>query len=245
MAKPPKPARVARRSELARLDATRKAQERRRAIRLVAVCGALALALLAYPVYLFGNDYRARNAPITDFGPPATAAACDPISSNPASGNQEHVAEGTKITYSRSPPDSGAHYDSPAPFARHFYTTADRPSVETLVHNLEHGYAIAWYQADAPADQVATLADIARTFGSENSNIADKFIAAPWSSMDGAGFPEEKTVVLTRWTADPADRDDASKQRGVRQSCGQVSGEAIAGFMATYPVDNSPEPYSP
>ena len=230
---------VSRRDRLASFEAARRAEQRRRTLGLFAICGVLALALLAYPVYLFIDDYRARNATITDFGP-AAAAACDPVASNPATGNKEHVAEGTKVTYDRTPPDLGQHYASPAPFTKHFYTTADRPMVETLVHNLEHGYTVVWYRAEAPEDQVDALADIAKTFASDDYDPADKFIAAPWSEADGV-FPKGKNVVLTRWTADPANPGDATKQAGVRQACGEVSGAAIADFMVQYPVANSPE----
>ena len=66
--------------------------------------------------------------------------------------------------------------------------------------------------------------------------------SAPWSDADGAGFPAGKNVVITRWTADPNDPADVTKQRGVRQACTNVSGAAIKDFMAKYPVDNSPEP---
>ena len=55
-------------------------------------------------------------------------------------------------------------------------------------------------------------------------------------------FPTGKNVVLTRWTADPADPTDTTKQFGVRQSCAGISGQVIADFMAKYPVASSPEP---
>jgi hypothetical protein len=48
--------------------------------------------------------------------------------------------------------------------------------------------------------------------------------------------------VITRWTADPNDPGDVTKQKGVRQACTNVSGAAIQEFMAKYPVANSPEP---
>ena len=240
MAKSPKPAPgTSRRDRLASLEAARKAEQRRRTLGLFAICGVLALALLAYPIYLFVDDYRARNAGITGLG---SAAVCDPVAPNPATGNLEHVAEGTKVTYDRFPPDSGSHYATPAPFTKHFYSTADRPPVETLVHNLEHGYTVVWYRAEAPQEQVDTLSDIAKTFGSDDYDPADKFIAAPWSEADGGPFPESKNVLMTRWTADPAAPADTTKQQGVRQACGQVSGAAIAEFMAAHPVANSPEP---
>ena len=239
MAKSPKPeAGASRRDRLASFEAARKAEQRRRTLTMLVVCGVLALALLAYPVYLFVDDSRARNATLTDFGADLAGAACDPVATNPATGSQEHVAEGTQVTYDRLPPDSGPHYANPAPFTKHFYTAADRPAVQTLVHNLEHGYTIAWYRPDAPSEQISALEDIAKTFGG-SFDLADKFIAAPWTD---AGFPEGKNVVLTHWSADPAAAGDASKQQGVRQACGAVSGAAIADFMKQYPAANSPEP---
>ena len=86
------------------------------------------------------------------------------------------------------------------------------------MHNLEHGYTLAWYRADAPEDEIATLRQAAGTFGSETYDPSQKFIAAPYSTTDGT-FPEGKDVVLARWTADPANPSDQTKQQGVRQSC--------------------------
>jgi hypothetical protein len=240
VAKSPKPvAGASRRDRMASFEAARKAEQRRRTIGLFAICGVLALALLAYPVYLFVDDQRARNATITQFGADLAGAGCSEPVENAATGNQDHVPQGTQVTYERVPPDSGSHYASPAPFTKHFYSAADRPPVETLVHNLEHGYTVAWYRADAPADQVSALQDIARTFGSDDLNLADKFIAAPWTT---AGFPDGKNVVLTHWSADPSAPTDAAKQKGVRQECTAVSGAAIEAFMKQYPAANSPEP---
>jgi hypothetical protein len=233
---------TSRRDKLASFEAARKKEQRNRTIRLLVICVVLAMALLAYPVYLFVDDYRARNTPLESIGATLEAAHCDAVAELPASGNQEHVAEGTKVTYTEFPPASGQHYPTPAPFAKRFYTMADRPPVETLVHNLEHGYTIAWYREGAPSSEVKALQRAAKTFGSDDYNPADKFIAAPWAAADGGPFPEGKNVVLTRWTADPSDPSDPSKQLGVRQNCEQASGQAIKDFMAKYPYQNSPEP---
>ncbi len=231
-----------RRDKLASLEAARKKEQRSRTIKLLVICLVLAIALLAYPVYLFVDDYRARNASIEHLGSSIAAAGCDPIAEHEATGNQDHVAEGTKVDYAQTPPDSGKHYPSPAPFTKHFYAEADRPPVETLVHNLEHGYTVVWYRADAPGKQIKNLQRIAKTFGSDDYDPADKFIAAPWSDADGAGFPAGKNVVITRWTADPNDPGNPTAQQGVRQACTEVSGAAIKDFMTKYPVANSPEP---
>jgi Protein of unknown function (DUF3105) len=231
-----------RRDKLASLEATRRKEQRNRTIKLLVICLVLAIALLAYPVYLFVDDYRARNASIEDLGTSIAAAGCDPVVEHEATGNQDHVADGTKVPYTRTPPDSGPHYEYPAPFTKHFYAEADRPAVETLVHNLEHGYTVVWYRADAPDDQVKNLQRIAKTFSSDDYDPADKFIAAPWSAADGAGFPDGKNIVITRWTADPNDPSNPMTQRGVRQACTDVSGAVLKEFMAKYPVANSPEP---
>ena len=231
-----------RRDKLASLEAARKKEQRSRTIKLLVICLVLAIGLLAYPVYLFVDDYRARNASIEHLGSSIAAAGCDPIAEHEATGNQDHVAEGTKVDYAQTPPDSGKHYPSPAPFTKHFYAEADRPPVETLVHNLEHGYTVVWYRADAPGKQIKNLQRIAKTFGSDDYDPADKFIAAPWSEADGAGFPAGKNVVITRWTADPNDPGNPTAQQGVRQACTEVSGAAIKDFMTKYPVANSPEP---
>jgi hypothetical protein len=231
-----------RRDKLASFESARKKEQRSRTIKLLVICLVLAVALLAYPVYLFVDDYRARNATINDIGSSLAAAGCDPIAEHAATGNQEHVAEGTKVDYAQTPPDSGKHYPSPAPFTKHFYAEADRPPVETVVHNLEHGYTVVWYRAGAPSEQIKDLQRIAKTFGSEEYNPDDKFIAAPWSDTDGAGFPAGKNIVITRWTADPNDPGNPSAQKGVRQACTNVSGAAIKEFMTKYPVANSPEP---
>jgi flagellar basal body-associated protein FliL len=231
-----------RRDRLASLEAARKKEQRRRSIVLLVVCVVLAAALLAYPVYLFAKDYQASHATLADIGVRAAAAGCDPISEHPAKGNQQHVTEGTKVNYDQTPPDSGPHYPAPAPFTKRFYTTADRPAIETLVHNLEHGYTVVWYRDSLPQQQKDQLEAISKTFTSDAYNPADKFIAAPWSNADGSGFPPGKNVVLTRWYADPSNPSDTTAQRGVRQGCAVVSGAAIQDFMAKYPYGNSPEP---
>jgi Protein of unknown function (DUF3105) len=231
-----------RRDKLASFEAARRKEQRNRTIRLLVICTVLAVALLAYPVYLFVDDYRARNAALESIGTTVEAARCDAPAEVPASGSQDHVPDGTKVSYTEFPPASGQHYEAPAPFTKRFYAMSDRPAVETLVHNLEHGYTVVWYRDGAPDDVASDLRRASRTFGSDDYDPADKFIVAPWAESDGGPFPNGKNVVMTRWTADPNDPSDPSLQFGVRQACEQASGQAIKDFMAKYPVQNSPEP---
>jgi hypothetical protein len=231
-----------RRDRLASFEAARKKEQRRRTAGLLAICIVLAMALLAYPLFLFVKDYQASRLSISDIGVSAAAAGCAAVQENAATGNQEHVAEGTKVTYAQTPPDSGKHYPSPAQFSKRFYTVQDRPAVETLVHNLEHGYTVLWYRDTMPQKQIDQLSSIAKTFKSEAYDPTQKFIAAPWSETDGAGFPDGKNVVLARWYADPANPADTATQKGIRQSCAAVSGAAVKDFMAKYPSTSAPEP---
>ena len=231
-----------RRDKLASFEAARRREQRRRTLGLLAICLVLAVGLLSYPVYLFAEDYRARHATLEDIGTSLTAAGCDPVSETPATGNQDHVPDGTKVPYDVVPPASGPHYAEPAPFTKRFYTPEDRPPVETLVHNLEHGYLVAWYRDSISEDERDNLERIAKTFDNEEYNPQDKFIAAPWREADGAGFPAGKNVVLARWFADPANPGSTNLQKSVRQACAAVSGAAIQDFQNKYPVTSSPEP---
>ena len=230
-----------RRDKLASFEAARKKEQRRRTVLLLSACVVVAALLLAYPVSLFVQDARLRSAALPDLGVSAAEAGCTPEESNPATGNQEHVEDGTQVDYDRLPPDSGPHLNHWAPFTKKFYSPEDRPVVEELVHNLEHGYTIVWYDPNMPKDQLKDLEYISKTFGG-NDFVKDKFIAAPWTGADGQALPEGKVLTMVRWTADPQNPAEASTQKGIRTSCGAVSGEVVENFMKKYPSTAAPEP---
>lgn len=58
---------------------------------------------------------------------------------------RDHVAETERVTYTMNPPTSGNHSARTARWG--FYKT-DPPLDENLVHNLEHGAVIIWYNPD-------------------------------------------------------------------------------------------------
>ena len=142
----------------------------------------------------------------------------------------------------RNPLASPSLFGAPqaAAFGRPFYTSSDRPEVASLVHNEEHGYTIAWYDETAAADktEMNALEAIAKKYQDDNV----RFIAAPWTSSDGAAFPDGKHLALTRWTADAKNPGDQAKQRGNWQYCGSVSGQVVADFVKKWPNAESPEP---
>nr|WP_238345328.1 DUF3105 domain-containing protein [Actinopolymorpha cephalotaxi] len=169
-------------------------------------------------------------------GVSAAQAGLSAVRSDRPSGVNDHRPNGEAIAYRSIPPTSGPHWAQPASFSRKFYDTKDRPDVETLVHNLEHGYTVVWYDdtiAHDPA-QVAALRNIAKRNESSEFDNAKKLIVAPWKKGEGA-FPEGEHVALTHW----------STTAGRRQYAESVSGQAIEQFMKKFPAADSPEPQGP
>jgi hypothetical protein len=218
-------------------------KERQRSMLILGACVIVVVGLLAAALVPYLKDKKVENklssSKISKIGVSETAAACDPIKTTPTDKTQEHVPEGTPITYADAPPSFGKHRPTPAPFGRPFYTADDRPEVATLVHNLEHGYVVAWYDDTAAkdSDEMRNLKAIAHKYEADNG----RFIAAPWTSKDGAAFPAGKHIALTRWSADAKKPSDESKQRGNWEYCGQVSGAVISSFFDKWPNSESPE----
>lgn len=96
--------------------------------------------------------------------------------------------------YNSDPPTNGAHYPSTLP-AR-FYNESDLASLPShpegyLVHNLEHGYVIFWYNCQAdPAIDCNTLKQQIQSVMNEYGGT--KLIAFPWKTLD-------VPVAMTSW----------------------------------------------
>ena len=115
----------------------------------------------------------------------------------------EHVAVGTTCRsaeapcgpdpYSSLPATSGPHWDPSGIAAWGAYAT---PQNETqVIHNLEHGGIVIWYDPDAlDTDQVAELTSYVE--GQVASGISGrfKFILSPWSGEDFGGV-----IAVTAW----------------------------------------------
>jgi hypothetical protein len=220
-----------------RLDEVRQQQaaaERRRVVLVAGLATVLVLGLGAGVTTVVLKEQAARD--ITRIGAAATAAGCDPVLQDATSGGSVHVGPGTDkpdaqtVSYATVPPSSGEHYATPEYPARSFYSAADRPKLETLVHNLEHGYSVLWYTASTPQPQVDELKRIADLAGKQ-PGANEKFIVSAWDDSHGA-FPAGKTIALSHWGA----------EKGYRQLCSAVSGQVVKDFVAAHPSTNSPEP---
>lgn len=92
-----------------------------------------------------------------------------------------------------------------------------------LVHNLEHGYVTAYYDQDAPAEEVEALKEFARE--QIDSDRYEKLIVAAW---DGE-LPGDANFALAAW--------------GVRQLCEQFDEGVGLGFLREhhYLAGDAPE----
>lgn len=119
-----------------------------------------------------------------DDGPHVTnGASCR---ANPAS------CQASADPYSSLPATSGPHWGSPNNWG--VYTTPQNES--QLIHNMEHGGVIVWYDPDrVDADGVSDLANYVTTQVSSGISGRYKFILSPWS-----GEVELRTpVAVTAW----------------------------------------------
>ena len=238
MANKPKQASGAeRRARIEEMRRQQQAAERRKNIVIIGlglVLGIGLIAAVAVPMVMKEQENR---APLASFGAPLAEASCSEPTNDPAT-SANHVGPGTdnavtKVTYATVPPSNGDHFLAPAEISRHFYTAEDRPRVETLVHNLEHGYTIVWYDSTVTGDQLQAAKDLADRVPEDSKNR--KFIVSAWDESYGQ-LPDGKHVALVHWSADG---------RGHRQLCGAVSGAAIDQFMTAFPASDSPEPKAP
>ena len=225
--------------EQMRLD--QKKAERRRTIIVISACAVVAVVIIGLAAVPLLKQRKLTAGDLDTLGAAESAAGCRPIMKKKATGNQQHKPEGTTITYPDAPPAFGPHYPVTAPFERKFYTTKDRPQLEYVVHNLEHGYSLLWYDATIAKDpkQLDVVKAIAKKY--EGTKLTDKFIALPWTSKDGKAFPGGTHVALTHWSAG-GDVSDPSKQQGVWQYCAKPSGSVVSTFVKDYPYSDSPEP---
>lgn len=92
--------------------------------------------------------------------------------------------------YNSDPPTSGPHYPEEAGAGFHDTNSYTYPA-GYLVHNLEHGYVIFWYNCDILAE--SACADLKTQIKSVMDDLGGtKLIAYPWPSLD-------VPIALTSW----------------------------------------------
>jgi hypothetical protein len=223
-----------------KIEAMRKAEqakERRKSMIFVFVAIVVGVGLIgavAVPSYLAKRNDPA-NKSVTSFGVALAAASCSSVQTSKGTNTtalRTHVKDGTIEKYATVPPSYGPHWATPIYPSREFYTVRDRPQMERLVHNLEHGYTLVWYDSTIKGDALQQLKDLATSArNSKQAGPGQKFIVSPWDDAYGA-FPAGKHIGMSHWGA---------KDSHV-QLCGKVSGAAVQDFMTNYPSTDAPEP---
>jgi hypothetical protein len=236
-----------RRERVAQMQAAQKRAERRRLLVVIVACVAVIAIIGAAVAWAVIGEQNKKNEALQSISGDVAAASCDPVTDDPASGSSEHVGPGTKqanvtkIEYSTVPPSSGKHFAVPAVDKRRVYTVADAPQIETLVHNLEHGYTILWYDRSLEKEQAATFEALATKINAMKES-ANKFLVSPWDPAYGA-FPAGKKYALSHWSADVDQASGkVSNQLGHRQLCGGLNTTVVEDFVKKYPWSSAPEP---
>lgn len=165
---------MARKSKRRRIRERRRSEQRRSYL----IWGGIAAAVLAVIGYFVWVNVRPQAGEAVQVMP-----------------SRDHVQEGTDPgPYNTNPPSSGEHYSSPLPAG--FYTEADAEQFGEypegyLLHSLEHGYVIFWYNCEAAGVTDCTqVQDQIRSVMNDFDNF--KVIAFPWSSI-------EVPVAMTSW----------------------------------------------
>jgi hypothetical protein len=243
---PKKPASQDRKARIAEIQQKEKARENRVRLQIIGGCVVILLVLGAAITYaIFDARKQQPDVALPTIGVPASAASCDPVTTDKAVGQGDHAdpAKTPKLKYDMVPPSTGHHFAQPAVDARKFYTAADRPKVEVLVHNLEHGYTVLWYDQTAGEAKKADLQKLAE-LTNKTEAAADKFIVSAWDPSYGA-LPAGKKFALSHWSATLGPDGAILTQAGHRQLCGDLSGDVVKTFVEQHPKTSAPEPNAP
>lgn len=188
----------------------RQARRARRRSNLLTI--GITVVIAGLVVFLILQE-RSGNRGAVRFGPAAAQAGCTPARRAPSEG-QRHLANGTMFTGYRSiPPTSGPHWETPAD--PRFY---DQPiPLAQVVHNLEHGQIVIYYQGLSGDEQDRLEAYV--------NDARPALLAMPAPE----GLRGE--LVMTAWT--------------VTQSCDEASSAAIDAFRQRFQGRMGPERLTP
>jgi len=235
-----KPSKDSRREVVEQMRRQQQSAEKRRTYTIIAACVVVGLVIIGLGAYPLIKQNQIASGDLEDIGVAADAAGCQDVVTKSAEGGSDHRPIGEDIVYQDAPPAFGPHYGQTAGSQRKYFPPGNRPDIEYLIHNAEHGYNVLWYDKTVAdnGDDLAVVKAIAEKF--EGADPTDKFIVVPWTEEDGNAFPDGAHVALTHWYADPA--DPANGQEGVWQYCDAPSGEVVRQFVEDYPFSDSPEP---
>lgn len=162
-------------------QAIREAQKKKQFQRKVLLYGGLGLAVIAVIAIIIFLIAKSPNSGGL-MGDEVAIPSRDHVPSNTVPG-----------PYNSSPPAGGAHFDTD--WTEKFYQESDLAALPAhpegyLVHSLEHGYVIFWYNCQVPNTDCSSLKQTIQKVMDETGNT--KLIAFPWSDMN-------VSLVMTSW----------------------------------------------
>jgi Protein of unknown function (DUF3105) len=179
--------------------------------RLLAIGGLLVVGLLVVVLVLIFGSGPSANAGVQQANDGQLHTALGVDCRDP--GQQNDSTNCGTTPYSSVPAASGPHWDPSGVANWGVYST---PQPETqLIHNLEHGGIVIWYDAEAlDAAAIEALASYVNTQTASGISGRYKFILSPW----GGDVPLPSPVVATAWrwlleleTADTAAIDEFAR----------------------------------
>jgi len=228
---PDAPSRAERAAESAeaRARAARNKMIERAVLVVSVVVGLIAIGVIIHKHTGGGGGADKTVKALQDIGVTPVVAGCigQAPSNDPAPDKDLVVPAGGRVRYPMVPPSTGPHLAQPvAVNSAGFYTAADRPPVEGLVANLNAGWTVLWYDAQALGQpQVALIRRAAKVLHSDPR--FSTFVASEWDPAYGA-LPLGTPIALVRWTK------DNGASLGHRAFCHETSGEAILQYMTFY-----------
>jgi hypothetical protein len=194
-------------------EQARKAQQRRVSRRSNLVTGGIAGVVIVAVVALVLSDRSASPTASVPDGVAPSAAGCNDVKQF-AEQSRDHIDVGAEHDpYNSTPPTSGPHYGTPADAG--FYPNPLEP--EQLVHNLEHGQIVIWYDpeaADSTVEGIQALVEDANS-KAQRAGFVEPLLAAPFEGL-APGFD----YALSGW-------------RNL-QSCASYSRAAIDDFRSEF-----------
>lgn len=215
-----------RRQRIEEMRKQQRASERRKNFLFIGSAIVVALILIGaaiIPAYLHDRSKNAKEKAGFQAAPTAAekAAGCLGVHNDPISPAGQHTT--AAINYAKEkygdtlggtapiPPTGGRHNPVSLGDTNRFYPLSQKPRPERAVHNLEHGYIVAWYDSKLPASEVTKLQAMAK------SGSFSRLLVVGWTQGD---LPANKHVVLTSW--------------GRTERCGTVSDTVVRKFYADH-----------
>ncbi|CAN5577352.1 hypothetical protein BH20ACT21_BH20ACT21_21140 [soil metagenome] len=166
-------------------EQARKAQQSQASRRSNLVTAGIAAVVVVAVVALVLSDRPSTPSVSIPDGVAASAAGCNDVEQF-AEQSRDHIDVGAEHDpYNSTPPTSGPHYGTPADPG--FYPNPLEP--EQLVHNLEHGQLVIWYDPQASASAVEGIQALVEDANSraQRAGFVEPLLAAPFEGLD-SGF---------------------------------------------------------